>query len=284
MSLRGVQKPGVAHDHLGAARPAPRRSAHAPGVPVADPGRPVMSPRRDVRDRRSGPGRRQGGRGAARGGLRRPRRADRRGARAAVRAPAAVEGLPARASPSARRPTCTPRPSTPSARSSCAWRRRSRRSTRPRTRSSSAASGSRYDRLLLATGAEPRRLDVPGADLDGVHHLRTLADADALRARLDAGGARGRGRRRLDRLRGRRLGSPAGPRRDADRAAVGAARARAGHRGGRDLPRPASREHGVDLRLGTGVVAFEGDGRGRRACARATAARSTATSSWSGSA
>ncbi|MEV5276495.1 FAD-dependent oxidoreductase [Streptomyces sp. NPDC051994] len=43
-----------------------------------------------------------------------------------------------------------------------------------------------YDRLLLATGAEPRRLDVPGTDLAGVHHLRRLSHAERLKHVLKA--------------------------------------------------------------------------------------------------
>ena len=42
----------------------------------------------------------------------------------------------------------------------------------------------RYDAVLLATGANPRRVAVPGADLDGVLTLRTLDDSDDLRTRL----------------------------------------------------------------------------------------------------
>jgi 3-phenylpropionate/trans-cinnamate dioxygenase ferredoxin reductase component len=45
-----------------------------------------------------------------------------------------------------------------------------------------------YDRLLLSTGAEPRPIEVAGEQLEGVHYLRTLAECDALRARLDDGG------------------------------------------------------------------------------------------------
>ena len=39
----------------------------------------------------------------------------------------------------------------------------------------------RYRMLLIATGAAPRRLQVPGAELDGVHALRTLRDSQAIR-------------------------------------------------------------------------------------------------------
>jgi apoptosis-inducing factor 3 len=41
-----------------------------------------------------------------------------------------------------------------------------------------------YGALLLATGGEPRKLDVPGADLPHVHVLRTLADTNGILAGL----------------------------------------------------------------------------------------------------
>jgi 3-phenylpropionate/trans-cinnamate dioxygenase ferredoxin reductase subunit len=45
-----------------------------------------------------------------------------------------------------------------------------------------------FDKLLITTGASPRRLRAPGTDLDGVLYLRTRPDSDRLRASLAAGG------------------------------------------------------------------------------------------------
>jgi len=51
------------------------------------------------------------------------------------------------------------------------------------------ADGSHLDylRLLIATGSRPRLLPVPGAELVGVHYLRTAADVDALRTEFVPG-------------------------------------------------------------------------------------------------
>ena len=43
------------------------------------------------------------------------------------------------------------------------------------------AGGFQYEKLLLAPGSTPRRLDVTGSDLPEVHSLRTLEDSDRIR-------------------------------------------------------------------------------------------------------
>jgi 3-phenylpropionate/trans-cinnamate dioxygenase ferredoxin reductase component len=116
-----------------------------------------------------------------------------------------------------------------------------------------------FDRLLLSTGAEPRQIPVPGADLDGVYYLRTLEDCDALRARLDGGGhvvvvgagwigselaasARQRG------LEVTLIDPLELPNERIFGAEIGA------------FYRDVHAQHGIELLLGDGVESFEGDG------------------------
>ena len=44
-----------------------------------------------------------------------------------------------------------------------------------------------YDKLVIATGSRARRLPVEGAELKGVHYLRSIADVDSIREGMDAG-------------------------------------------------------------------------------------------------
>jgi 3-phenylpropionate/trans-cinnamate dioxygenase ferredoxin reductase component len=116
-----------------------------------------------------------------------------------------------------------------------------------------------YDRLLLATGAEPRRLSIPGAELDGVLYLRSVQDSDALRERLDRGGAVvvigagwiGAEVAASARQRGLEVTVVAPESLPLERvlgAEMGA------------VYRDIHADHGTRMQLGTGVAAFEGDG------------------------
>jgi 3-phenylpropionate/trans-cinnamate dioxygenase ferredoxin reductase subunit len=44
-----------------------------------------------------------------------------------------------------------------------------------------------YHKLLIATGGRNRRLSVPGAELSGIHYLRTLAECEAIKGEVEAG-------------------------------------------------------------------------------------------------
>jgi 3-phenylpropionate/trans-cinnamate dioxygenase ferredoxin reductase component len=44
----------------------------------------------------------------------------------------------------------------------------------------------RYDKLLLTTGSKPRRLDLPGADLDGVYYLRNVEDSERIKIKFSS--------------------------------------------------------------------------------------------------
>ncbi len=45
-----------------------------------------------------------------------------------------------------------------------------------------------YDKLVLALGSRVRRLSIAGADLDGVHYLRGIADVEGIRAEVESKG------------------------------------------------------------------------------------------------
>jgi len=44
-----------------------------------------------------------------------------------------------------------------------------------------------FDALLIATGARNRRISIPGGELGGIYSLRTVQDADRIRAEMVAG-------------------------------------------------------------------------------------------------
>ena len=136
------------------------------------------------------------------------------------------------------------------------------RSIAPAARQLELDTGERvgYDRLLLATGAAPRRLPVPGADLAGVHYLRRRGDADTLAAaaadaeRVAVVGTGWIGSEAAASL--RQLGSKVtlvGP----DTAPL--ARVLGPEVAG--VYRDLHADHGVRLRLGTRVAGFRGTGR-----------------------
>ena len=129
----------------------------------------------------------------------------------------------------------------------------------PATRTVTTATGTqlRYDKLLLATGSTPRRLSVPGADLDGVYYLRNVEDSERLKIEFAQAERVVDHRRRLDRAGNRRRC----PRRRTGRHASGVGRYAAAA-----CPRPRGRthlcratpQHGVDLRYRTTAAELTG--------------------------
>jgi 3-phenylpropionate/trans-cinnamate dioxygenase ferredoxin reductase component len=117
--------------------------------------------------------------------------------------------------------------------------------------------GLRYDRLLVTTGAEPRRLEVPGVELDGILYLRNVEDSDVLRERLDRGGsvvvigAGWIGAEVAASARQRGLEVTV-----VDPASVPLERALGSEVGA--IYRDIHTDHGVQMLMGTGVAAFEG--------------------------
>ncbi len=116
-----------------------------------------------------------------------------------------------------------------------------------------------FSAAVLATGARPRRLHVPGEDLEGVHHLRTVGDATRLgRAIRHAG--------RVAVVGGGWIGSEVAAsarQMGTDVVLIGSGPALLHRVLGRELGDVFGQlhaEHGVELRLGTEVVDLRGSG------------------------
>ena len=123
-----------------------------------------------------------------------------------------------------------------------------------------------YGTLVWAAGGDPRRLACAGADLAGVHAVRTRADCDQLMGEIDGGV------RNIVVIGGGYIGLEAA----AVLTKLGCkvtllealprVLARVAGRGAFRLLREAEhRDHGVDLRTGVAVDCLEGEGRGHRA-------------------
>jgi 3-phenylpropionate/trans-cinnamate dioxygenase ferredoxin reductase subunit len=120
-----------------------------------------------------------------------------------------------------------------------------------------------FSKLLLAPGAEPKRVPIPGADLDGVHYLRTFEDSDALREAMERGGHAvviGAG------WIGSEVAASASQKGMAvtllEQLAVPLERVLGAAVGG--VYAAIHRDHGVEFLGETGVEAIEGDGRAER--------------------
>ena len=113
--------------------------------------------------------------------------------------------------------------------------------------------------LVIATGSRPRRLDVPGADLDNIFYLRTLADSDVIRNALVAG-------RRLAVVGGGYIGleiASTARGLGLEVCVIEAADRILGRVTAPEMSAyytSAHRARGVDIRLSTSIAAFEGDG------------------------
>ncbi|MGH3801590.1 MAG: NAD(P)/FAD-dependent oxidoreductase, partial [Pseudonocardiaceae bacterium] len=121
-----------------------------------------------------------------------------------------------------------------------------------------------YGKLLLATGASPRRLDLPGADLDGIYYLRRIEESERLREAIRGGGrvvVVGAGWIGLETAAAaREYGCEVTiiePQPTPLQAALGPSTG-ASVIGG--FFAQVHRQHGVDVRLGTAVTEFRGTG------------------------